>query len=282
MKKTYMVSLFLCLLMFFGAITVLYSASDLYTKYLEAQKALDAMIKRTEPLRTKRNTLITERDTLSGGKWKLVIGMLNPIEIAKVLFLDGGTVQKLLELDAKIIAVEIELEPYQADLAMLESARDSAYDKYVKSLSPSEKPVEKDDPVPYVNIPEYRVECRNSCGTIFSSKVVTLAKLRDTAEKAHIVLCPDEPHKSNGFGYYSCPPDYPKVCPIPNQHKENLNQLACRGPCGKDVPNLLGFPDDSSHQTTCQEKAYRSRRVRVDGKWYIKKYVPEGSAARCP
>ncbi len=159
-----------------------------------------------------------------------------------------------------------------ADVVLAQSDYELAVDAYNDAVSPEEQVTTVEVPQPSDVSKLYL--CPGPCSTPFTTQVL--------ATTSHQVSCDKEPHKASGYTYYSCPPDYPKVCPIPNQHKEKLNQLACRGPCGKDVPNLLGFPDDSSHQTTCQEKAYRSRRVRVDGKWYIKKYVPEGSSARCP
>ena len=159
------------------------------------------------------------------------------------------------------------------DFLLAQSGYEDAVDAYNDVVSPEEQ-VPTDpmpDPAPVSNL----YLCPGPCSTPFTT--------RGLATTSHQVYCDKEPHKTSGYTYYSCPPDYPKVCPIPNQHKENLNQLACGGPCGKDVPNLLGKPDDSSHQTTCQEKAWRSRRVRIDGQWHIRRYVPEESSdARCP
>ncbi|MDE0552643.1 MAG: hypothetical protein OXI24_00380, partial [Candidatus Poribacteria bacterium] len=171
----------------------------------------------------------------------------------------------------------------------LETARDTAYDNYVASLSPSEKPKEKSEaPVTYVEIKEYRVECRNSCGTIFSSKDVGLANLAETAEKAHLILCGSEPHKSKGVGYYSCPPNYVKVCPQSGEHwKESEQKLACRGGCGTLFPRLLGdIPADASHrtQTECGEKSWHSRSVRIEGQDLTEEYVddcPQGTYYHC-
>ena len=160
-----------------------------------------------------------------------------------------------------------------ADVLLAQTAYEDAIDAFNAAVSPEERVTTVEVPQAPPIAPLYL--CPGPCSTPFTTKVL--------ATTSHQVFCQDEPHKASGYSYYSCPPDNPG-CPLPSQHTENLDMLACRGPCGKPVPNLSGIPDDSSHRQGCMEKAWFREPIRIRGQDYIRMYVkdcPQGEYYHC-
>ena len=160
-----------------------------------------------------------------------------------------------------------------ADVLLAQTAYEDAVDAYNAKVSPEEQQKTVEVPQAPPAAPLYL--CPGPCSTPFTTKVL--------ATTSHQVFCQDELHKASGYSYYSCPPDNPG-CPLPSQHTENLDMLACRGPCGKPVPNLSGIPDDSSHRQGCMEKSWFREPIRIRGQDYIRMYVkdcPQGEYYHC-
>ena len=179
------------------------------------------------------------------------------------------------ELETALQNVETQRETAEGlwqDVLDAQIAYENAIGGLNHHYSPEEQRTTEDPEKPHV---KSLYPCQGPCSTPFETEALS--------KYSHEVYCDKEPHKGSGYKYYSCPPDY-EGCPLASQHTENLDMLACRGPCGKPVPNLYGIPDDVSHTTTCPEKSWHSEPVRIKGEDLTKKVVkscPQGEYYHC-
>lgn len=231
MKKNIQIATSLILILFvLGVLTPSVMAEKTpKEKWQEAEDALTAAQKRMKPLELELKGYTTERDTIVADTPAEVLGLIGK-GITPVLGhgLTALEMNRLIELDKLIASVNVKISDLNADIAMLASARDSAYAAYQAATN---QPNDKGDDPEYGDTTPARLECYNKCGTFFSTSDagVTWSNLAEKASNAHRVYCNvDSPHK--GDYYYNCPSKPLTSCPLASEHRPTL------AACGHPVP----------------------------------------------
>ena len=167
---------------------------------------------------------------------------------------------KLTKIVEKLIQARILTEPMKQQLAAIDTQRatcntlwadvqlaQTAYEDAIDAYNAKAPP---DEQVGTVEVPQppdvaKLYVCPGPCSTEFTTQVL--------ATTTHQVFCDIEPHKSQGYSYYSCPPDY-RGCPT--------HEKLCRGGCGTEFELYGGKPNDVSHYRPCKERIPSSSLLR--------------------
>lgn len=254
MKKS-LTLLILCLftsLVVFGYFNAILSVDEApktpLSAWLDAERSLETANERMHQLELDLERYRTERNTLTSSSAAVLTSLA---DIIKGLLLNKRVVTRLMELDSLIFSVYVQMADLNVELRRLASERDTAYDAYAQTTS---QPEEKMNTPDYGDVPECRLACMGGCGTVFSSNDVGHGNLANTALTAHLVYCDDQPHKSAGNCYYSCPPNYPD-CPESEDH-----YVSCVGGCGEQGPPQYSgsfskkLETIGNHRRRCQAK----------------------------
>ena len=176
MKKTLILTV-ACLVVFGYLFTTftLYSQQQTPAEtWAAAEIALGKAITR---MATLEGDLAKHRKEFSELSRNALISLLvtfTPVDALKILFTGSGTPNRAFELKTLMISIFVQQEALNGALANLDSARDTAYDAYVLSVS---QPLDKGPEPVYADIPTIYLPCMGGCGHTYSSASVGMGNL---------------------------------------------------------------------------------------------------------
>ena len=221
-NRRYAIAIVLVCLLFIDGIAHAQSVTELRQKRKDAKDVVDAEKARHDVATDHLNEMIESFVTLHANLVNIKISG-TPAKNSKDLIIEfTKVVEALIKSNRLISAMRQQLAAIEtqrdtvneiwSDVVLAQTAYEDAIDAYNAVVSPGEQVTTVEVPQPSEVSLLYL--CPGPCSTPFTTQVL--------ATTTHQVFCDKEPHKTSGYSYYSCPPDYPKVCPIPNQHKEKM------------------------------------------------------------